>query len=121
MAEKTVQVPLDVLNQSIAVTSRAGALCEKIAADMSVVKSKAGLVADALIKAGVLDSADRNQTVEMLIDPTRALDITARVADLVQPRFMGQAEKAAEAYDPQHPTASDADRVFAEKINRMSA
>lgn len=122
MSDKTVEMPLDLARDSVNIAARAGELCEKIAADMTVVEGKASLVADTLIKNGVLDAIDKQRTVEMLKDPKQAMDILCRVSDLAaQPRSMGHAEKQADVWDPQNSSKKESDRIFEEKLGRMSA
>lgn len=121
---KNISIPADLARESVIIGSEAAALAEKVAADQSVIDTKAPLVAQAMIDNGVVDEMHKQATIDLLRDPAATLDIVARLSKLASaPRSMGSAaasaEKSAE-YNPQFPPQKESDRVFEETLGAMT-
>lgn len=104
-----------LLRESVNIGIEAAALCEKVAADQTVIDNKAPLVADTLIEFGLVDPMSKQATVDLLRDPGSTLDIVAKLAAQArQPRSMGGSvsKSAADVYDPQNPPQKESDRTF---------
>lgn len=120
---KTVEVPVDLLRESVQIGEEAAALCEKVAADQTELETNAPLIADVLIENGLVDQFDKAATVKLLRDPSASLDIVSRLAKQAsQPVRMGASiSSGPEAYDPQFPPQKESDRIFAEKLGAGGA
>ncbi len=120
---KNVEVPIDLVRESVQIGVEAAALCEKVAADQSVIDSKAPLVANTLVENGLVDLLDKEATVGLLRDPCATLDIVAKLAAQARPRSMGggtSAKSAMDEYDPQNRPEPESSRVFADKLNAVN-
>ena len=118
----TITVPLDLMRASVNIGAEAAALCEKVAADQTVLETKAPQVVDVLIENGLVDSLDKEATVQLLQDPGATLDVVARLAKRASaPRAMGSTTKSAGGeHDPQFPAQKESDRVFEAGLNSAS-
>ena len=116
---KTSEVPIELMRSGVQIGAEAAAICEKIAAEQTMLETKAPQVADVLIENGLVDPLDKEATVQLLQDPGAALDIVTRLGkQAAAPRSMGHTIKAADdGHDPQFPAQKDSDRVFEEKLN----
>lgn len=115
---KTIEVPNDLMQESVEIGAEAAILCEKVASDQAAIMAKAPLVADSLIQNNIVDAMDKEATIQLLMDPVTTLDIVARLSKQASPpRSMGRPEKAAqEVYDPRFPPQKESERIFAETL-----
>lgn len=98
----TIQLPTDIVRESVAISADAAALAEKVAADRQQVEAMAPLVADTLIENGFAEPSNKEATVKMLTDPVSALKaISAMAKSASTPAPMGTAvtEKSS-GYEP---------------------
>ena len=119
---KTIEVPLDLMRSGVQISAEAAAICEKVAAEQTMLETKAPQVADAMIENGLVDPLDKDATVQLLQDPGAMLDIVTRLTkQAAAPRAMGSTVKAADGeHDPQFPAQKESDRVFEEKLGSAS-
>ena len=116
---QTVEIPVEMLRESVQIGQDAAALAEKVAADQTAIEAKIPLVVDTLVENGLIDHMDKEATVKLLQDPVKAIDVIERLSKQAsRPRSMGMPSKAAvdAGFDPQSPPQAESDRIFAEKL-----
>lgn len=115
-----VEVPVKVLRASVELGAKTAALCKRVETERSAIETKAPLVAEALIAAGVVDPFDKKAALTLLNDPVKTLDMLVKIAGMLRtanekPRPMGAPiTKAASAGFGG--SLLESDRVLAERL-----
>lgn len=118
-----MEVPTEVLQDVVAFVEKTNEVLEKAASQEAQMAQMAPAVVDELVKAGLLDEAQRDKAIITVQDPLKAMEslrkTAAAMAKQPAPASMGRGEEiktASAQARSNEPYQSEADRIFLQRF-----
>lgn len=114
MNEKSIQVPVSLLQNFVGFVEKSSALLERASEERALSKQAAPEVVDQLVKQGLLDESQRTVAQTALSGShLKTLETLKKAASFARPAEMG---KAAEDITKPKSVADEADAAFLRKL-----